>query len=176
MGNGIDASVEENASEIISEKERILLSGMEKPDKAEVLAQYYSGKGLNCAECVLLACIDIFEMPLPPEIVGLATGFGGGMGRTRNSCGAVSGAVMALGTKKGRTPFLEESGRVVSSDMRPFGAMVTEIQENFGSIICRDLTDPKIQLKGREKKSCHQIIGYCARKVAEYLLIEDEKE
>lgn len=61
----------------------------------------YHAQGFNCAESVLLGlCEEMHvESPLIPRI---ATGFGGGIGHTGNICGAVSGAVMALGIAFGR--------------------------------------------------------------------------
>ncbi len=51
-------------------------------------------QGLNCSECVLGSFMANFETPFPKDVIALATGFGGGMGHTKNTCGAVTGAVM----------------------------------------------------------------------------------
>jgi C_GCAxxG_C_C family probable redox protein len=61
----------------------------------------YHAQGFNCAESVLLGLCEEMHVasPLIPRI---ATGFGGGIGHTGNICGAVSGAVMALGIAFGR--------------------------------------------------------------------------
>ncbi len=61
----------------------------------------YHAQGFNCAESVLLGlCEEMHvESPLIPRI---ATGFGGGIGHTGNICGAITGAVMALGIALGR--------------------------------------------------------------------------
>jgi len=61
----------------------------------------YHARGFNCAESVLLGLCEEMHVasPLIPRI---ATGFGGGIGHTGNVCGAVSGAVMALGIAFGR--------------------------------------------------------------------------
>lgn len=61
----------------------------------------YHARGFNCAESVLLGLCEEMHVasPLIPRI---ATGFGGGIGHTGNICGAVSGAVMALGIAFGR--------------------------------------------------------------------------
>ena len=49
-------------------------------------------QGLNCSECVMTAFLNHFDTGLPKEVVKLATGFGGGMGHTKNTCGAITGA------------------------------------------------------------------------------------
>ena len=48
-------------------------------------------QGLNCSECVMTAFLNHFDTGLPKEVVKLATGFGGGMGHTKNTCGAITG-------------------------------------------------------------------------------------
>ena len=69
---------------------------------ADELGRNYFRQGLNCAECVLRTFMDIYECDVPDEVICMATGFGGGMGHTKNSCGAITGAVLALGLLKGR--------------------------------------------------------------------------
>ena len=65
-------------------------------EKVEQEAKECFKQGLNCSECVMTAMMNNFDMGLPKEVVKLATGFGGGMGHTKNTCGAITGAVMAL--------------------------------------------------------------------------------
>ena len=73
---------------------------------ADELGRGYFRQGLNCTECVLRTFMDIYEVEFSDEIICMATGFGGGMGHTKNTCGAITGAVMALGLLKGRrNPF-----------------------------------------------------------------------
>lgn len=50
----------------------------------------------NCAESVLKAIIDTNITDFPPEVVALATGFGG------NTCNALTGGIMGIGTVHGR--------------------------------------------------------------------------
>lgn len=55
---------------------------------------FYSG--YNCAQSVLLSFSDFIKMD-GPTATKLASGFGAGMGRLQNTCGAVTGAYMVLG-------------------------------------------------------------------------------
>ncbi len=57
---------------------------------------YYLDKGLNCAEALLLACRDYYDLEITDEEASLVTAFGGGMGCGR-TCGALTGAIAALG-------------------------------------------------------------------------------
>ena len=52
-------------------------------------------EGFNCAQSVLYSYAD--ELGLPDDLaMKIATGFGGGMGRTQEVCGAVTGALMVI--------------------------------------------------------------------------------
>lgn len=68
-------------------------------NKGEIARQYFLN-GYNCAQAVALAFCD--ELALPPETaLRLVSGFGGGMGRLREVCGAFSGAVFVLSVLRG---------------------------------------------------------------------------
>ena len=56
-----------------------------------------------CSETVLKVIKDEFAPQLSDAVIALASGFPGGIGGSGCSCGAVSGAVMALGMLFGRT-------------------------------------------------------------------------
>jgi C_GCAxxG_C_C family probable redox protein len=63
--------------------------------KTEQAASYFR-QGYACSQSVLLTFAE--QLGLTHELAErIAGGFGGGMGRTGRTCGAVSGAVMALG-------------------------------------------------------------------------------
>lgn len=65
------------------------------------LAEGYAEKGFLCSESVLLSLCD--HLQISGDLVpGIATGFGAGIGGQGLVCGAISGAVMALGIKFGR--------------------------------------------------------------------------
>ncbi len=52
--------------------------------------------GLNCAQSVVSAYADDLEFDLP-QALRISCGFGGGMGRLQETCGAVTGSFMVLG-------------------------------------------------------------------------------
>ncbi len=58
--------------------------------------------GWWCGEAVLKAVSEAAGDPLPPEVVRLASGFCEGFGGSRCTCGALAGAVMAVGLLSGR--------------------------------------------------------------------------
>lgn len=52
--------------------------------------------GCNCAQAVMLAYADLLGLPAD-RLMALSKPMGAGMGRLRETCGAVSGAVLCLG-------------------------------------------------------------------------------
>lgn len=59
-------------------------------------AKAYFLEGYNCAQSVLLAFADRTGMK-KEDLAAIALPFGGGMGRLRETCGAVSGGALAIG-------------------------------------------------------------------------------
>ena len=142
-------------------------------EKAETVAGEYFKQGLNCAECVFQSCLDMQNINLPKEVISLASGFGGGMGQTRNTCGAITGAILALSALKGRNNFEKETPKERIQQIQqvyiPFKEMVQEIEQQYGTLICKELSAPHGDFAGKErKKNCKQIISYCAGLVAKY--------
>ena len=146
----------------------------ERMDEAERLGKDYFRQGLNCSECVLRTFMDLHETDLPESIIRLASGFGGGMGHTKNTCGAITGAVLALGLVKGRDPFAAEEVKdrvrqLNEETYPPFAAMIREMEAEYGTLICAELSAPHGDFDGRSrKKSCQQMIGHCCRLAEKY--------
>ncbi len=140
----------------------------EKIAMAEEISRGYFRQGLNCSECVVRTFMDMHDSDLPESVIRMASGFGGGMGHTKNTCGVISGAVMALGMEKGRDPFesddMKERIQKLQGEVYPiFGEMVNEIKDEYGTLICSELSDPHGDFEGKaRKKNCMQIIAYCA--------------
>lgn len=93
-------------------------------------------KGFSCAPAVLSAYSEQFG--LEEELaLKIACGFGGGIGRTGRTCGAVTGAVMVIGLKHGQSDVTDEESRQKTHKL------VKEFIDRFtalhGSIECREL-------------------------------------
>ncbi len=92
--------------------------------------------GYNCAQAVFCAFCDETGLDIGAA-ARLSSSFGGGMGRLREVCGTVSGALMALGTLCGyddpNHPEAKKAHyRLVQEYARRF-------REKNGSIVCREL-------------------------------------
>ncbi|MEE4197281.1 MAG: C-GCAxxG-C-C family protein [Bacteroidales bacterium] len=75
--------------------------------RSEKALKFYAG-GYNCAQSVIVAFADILKLP-EETALRLAAGFGGGMGRMQQTCGAITGAFMVIGYLKGNYQQGEES-------------------------------------------------------------------
>ncbi len=92
-------------------------------------------KGLNCTESVLRGVCYGLEVELPEIALKMATPFGGGVGRSEDLCGALSGGVMAIGAVLGRLS--GEEDRFTSYN--PARDLHDQFQDRFGSTLCREL-------------------------------------
>ena len=95
--------------------------------------------GSNCAQAVLLAFGDFTGLE-PKTAAALSSSFGGGMGRLREVCGAVSGMLMVAGLLYG----YEDPGEQDAAKKEHY-ALVQELcakfKEEAGSIICREILE-----------------------------------
>ena len=92
--------------------------------------------GCNCAQAVFVAYCDVTGIP-EKDAMRLSSSFGGGFGRLREVCGAVSGACMVLGWLYGYdTPGDDE---VKKAHYARIQEMAEEFRKTNGSIICREL-------------------------------------
>ena len=95
--------------------------------------------GYNCAQAVAVAFCDVTGLE-EKTAARMVSGFGGGMGRLREVCGAVSGMLMVAGLLYG----YEDPGEqdIVKKDHY---ALVQELcakfKEEAGSIICREILE-----------------------------------
>lgn len=105
--------------------------------------------GLNCAESVFLALLPEVAPELPAEIMRVATGFGSGGGIFGGTCGSLNGAIAALGLVYGRrqppTGTPEEKRAQLYGNpgiYRIFNRLNNLFQQEFGTTLCRELTQP----------------------------------
>ena len=105
----------------------------------EILAGDLFLKDCNCAQAVLLAFGDVTGLD-PKLAAKLSSPFGGGMGRQREVCGAVSGMLMVAGILYGYADPSEEDA-AKKAHYQLVQDLCARFREEAGSIICRDLLD-----------------------------------
>ena len=104
--------------------------------KHEELAAEYFQRGYNCSQAVLLAFSDLTGMD-EKTAAALSSSFGGGMGRLREVCGAVSGAFMVAGILWGG--YGPEDREAKAAHYSLIQSLAARFREENGSIICREL-------------------------------------
>ncbi len=106
-------------------------------DRSEKALNYFDNS-FNCAQSVLTAFENELEMT-EDQLLRVACAFGGGMGRQQLTCGAVTGAAMALGLKFGKGKNDEESKKQFTYEMTV--ALFDEFEKRNGSTSCRCLLE-----------------------------------
>lgn len=107
----------------------------------KVLENY--NKGYNCAESIVKAFNEEKKLNIP---IAIASPFGTGMS-VGSTCGAITGAIIALGSVKGRE---EASAR---NESRKYAKeIMNKIKEKYGTYECLELKKKGV--------SCSEIIEY----------------
>ena len=92
--------------------------------------------GYNCAQAVLLAFAEVLGID-DAFALKLASSFGGGMGRLREVCGAVSAMLMIAGLLQGYTE--PNNDEIKAQHYKLIQNLGNEFKSRCGSIICREL-------------------------------------
>lgn len=101
-------------------------------ERAEALFR----QGYNCAQSLVLSFADV--LPLPPETLArLSSSFGGGMGRLREVCGAVSGMFLVLGLLQGYDDPTDRQAKI--DHYARVQSLAAAFAQQHGTIICREL-------------------------------------
>lgn len=104
-------------------------------DHAEIAKQLFL-KGYNCSQAVFCAFTDVTGYDTDTS-ARMSSSFGGGLGRLRETCGAVSAAALVLGIVYGYDdPEDYEAKKKHYALVRDFAA---RFREKNRSIICREL-------------------------------------
>lgn len=93
--------------------------------------------GYNCAQAVFAAFCDVTGIDFETALK-ISSSFGGGMGRMREVCGAMSGAFMVLGALYGYDDFDHDKKSAHYALIR---RAADEFKAENGTIICRELLD-----------------------------------
>jgi C_GCAxxG_C_C family probable redox protein len=93
-------------------------------------------EGFSCAPAVLSAYASEFGLDNETALK-IATGFGAGMGRMCETCGAVTGAFMVIGLKYGKSKADDSQAREKTYELvREFAS---RFKARNGSIVCKEL-------------------------------------
>ncbi len=130
------------------------------------LAKRYHDLGYGCAQAVLASFAADYGMA-EETALRISTGFGSGMGRLCEVCGALTGAFMVIGLKHGK---VNTDGTKYGSNTETTYQLVAVLAEKFrsrnGSIYCReiighDLANPEERAKVVELGLFSTVCGKC---------------
>ena len=137
--------------------------------------------GYNCTQAVVVAFCDVTKLE-PAFAARLASPLGGGMGRMREVCGAVSGMLLVLGLLYGYdTPGDDESKKRLYNEVQTLAA---RFREQNGSIICREIlknppSDPNPTPRTADfykKRPCARLVAAAAELMDEFIAAHPTEE
>ena len=165
---------------------------VEKSTKNETVCEKSRGdrarelfrEGYNCSQAVTLAFADELEARgISREMAaGLASSFGGGLGRLREVCGCVSGMALVCGALEGYTD--PKAAAEKQDHYKRIQKLVTTFKDENGSYICRELLSginsdttpvPEARTESYYKKRPCAELAACAADILERHLEELQK-
>jgi len=142
-------------------------------NRIEIAIQKFES-GYNCAQAVLFACCDNFSID-KDKALKIACGFGAGMGRKQEVCGAVTGGIIAIGLKYGRGKKDDQSATEITYEKTR--ELLDMFQARYNTFICLqllngcNLTTEKGQKYFKENDLKTKVCRECVRSVA--IILED---
>ncbi len=139
-------------------------------------AEGYFKEGYNCSQSVVLAFADLIDID-QEALLRMSSPFGGGMGRLREVCGAVSGMYLVLGYLRGCGSSHDRQEKI------DLYAEVRELAEQYrkinGSIVCRELLQGVPHTEGGipeerteayyKKRPCNQLVAIATQLLENHL-------
>ena len=142
---------------------------MKKVELAAQRAFEYHVSGFHCAEAVLKAILEIYGSESYQDIPGLASAFGGGLGKTQQEmCGALAGAFIAIGGLLGRSQ--------PGADWTEVSDIASELRRRFVEIHQTTQCAALLEKFGTQIKSshCKKLSGEVAGMLASLLEERDK--
>jgi C_GCAxxG_C_C family probable redox protein len=129
-------------------------------------------EGYNCAQSVLFAFCDDLGLD-KDKALKIACGFGAGMGRKEEVCGAVSGGIMVIGAKYGRGE--NDDRKATEITYVKIRELMEQFSQKHGTYICRkllngcELTTEEGQKTFKDNDYFNKVCKSCVRSAVEIL-------
>ena len=138
-------------------------------------ARDYFLEGYNCSQSVVVAFSDLTGLD-EQFSARMASSFGGGMGRMREVCGAVSGMLLVAGILYGYKG--NEGDEAKKAHYALVQNLAGQFREKVGSIVCREIlknppADPVPSPRTEEyykQRPCARMVFLAAQILDDYLL------
>ena len=147
------------------------------------LARELFRKGYNCSQSVFAAFCDETGLDMETALK-IASSFGGGMGRLREVCGAVTGMFMVVGMKYGYTDPSSKNAKAEHYEL--VQDLAKQFENENGSIICRELLGISIKHDKPipetrndnyyKKRPCAELVEQAARILDGYIISKRMEE
>lgn len=131
-------------------------------------------KGYSCSQAVVAAFNDLTGLD-DSTAKKVSSAFGGGIGRLREVCGAVSGMFMVLGLLYG---YDDANAKEEKKELyKQVQELAGEFSSQNGSIVCRDIlknppTDPNPSPRTEEyykHRPCSSMVVFAARQLDKFI-------
>jgi C_GCAxxG_C_C family probable redox protein len=136
-------------------------------------------EGYNCAQSMLFSYSD--KLNISKDLaLKLGTGFGGGMGRKQEVCGAVSGAIIVLNLLYGRGE--NEDKQKQERTYAKVRELIDKFEAKYGTVNCKKLLggcelltpEGQEQFKSEKKnEKCYEYVDYIVKILEE--ITQEEK-
>jgi C_GCAxxG_C_C family probable redox protein len=141
--------------------------------KEEIIAkaQCFFNEGYACSQSILLAFANQFNLDDHTAKL-ISSTFGGGMGRLRQKCGAVTGGFMVLGLAYGNTDPKDMNTKLIAyKKVRELNQRIEEIHgtSNCSELLKRHTSEADVIERKHHKIICHQVVGDVAGLLYDYL-------
>ena len=149
-------------------------------NKAKLAGELFA-QGYNCSQSVIAAWADEIGLDRQTALL-VSSGFGGGMGRLREVCGAVSGAFMVLSYKFGSTDVSDGKAKAALYETIQAFASRFKQENRFDSIVCRDMlglsgasapTPAERTAEYYKKRPCRELIELSSGLLGEFIGAEE---
>lgn len=128
----------------------------------DLLPKYYFDQNYNCAESILRAANDYYELGLHDRDMILVGAYGAGI-QTGNTCGAVLSAAAVLSMK-----YVEAKAHE-STEIKPVVTkLICKFNEKYGSTLCKDIKPQSFKPEYRCKMTIEAACDILEETIAEY--------
>ena len=140
-------------------------------NRSEIAVSKFS-EGYNCAQSVLFAFCDDLGLDRNTALK-LACGFGAGMGRKEEVCGAVSGGIIVIAARYGRGD--KDDRTATELTYRKTRELMDRFEQRHGTFICRkllrgcELTTEEGQRQFKRDNLADAVCKQCVRSAVEIL-------
>lgn len=128
----------------------------------DLLPKYYFDRNYNCAETILRAGNEYYNLGLHDKDMIMVGAFGAGI-QCGNTCGAVLAGASILSMK-----YIEAKAHE-SEDIRPVvNLMMKKFNEAYGSVLCKDIKPQSFKPEYRCQKTIETACDILETVIAEY--------